>query len=173
MEIPKKVKIAGIVYTVEEVKGMADNEGLLGRIVHEAGSMYLDKDMSQERKEQVFVHEVLHGIFKEAGYEEHDEDLINRVAIVLHQVLKDNDFSAKGESIVLSGSVNCSECGADWSAGEICPHIHGPLELISGGDPFIQVLESPETKWGRPSPMSYKIAPELVKNQNNERKGIK
>ena len=52
----------------------------------------MDADLYKDRKEQVLVHEVLHGCFWEAGIEEQDEDVINRVSIVLHQILKENDF---------------------------------------------------------------------------------
>jgi hypothetical protein len=48
--------------------------------------------MSDERKEQTIVHEMLHAIHFEAGYdsEDQDEDMINRTANVLHQVIVDN-----------------------------------------------------------------------------------
>lgn len=58
--IPDKVKVAGIEYQVQEVE------------------------------EQVFIHELPHGCLYEAGIEEQEEDIINRVSIVLYQVLKDN-----------------------------------------------------------------------------------
>lgn len=45
--------------------------------------------LSDQRKEQTFIHELTHAIFYEAGYDEQDEDMINRVGIVLHQVVKD------------------------------------------------------------------------------------
>lgn len=61
-------------------------------------------DMSQERKEQVFVHEMLHACFFEAGYTEQDEDAINRVSAILYQVLKDN-------AICFGKKVVYTDCG--------------------------------------------------------------
>lgn len=90
--IPKKVKIAGIEYAVSEIEHFQRDNELLGQILYTHGIIKIDSSIANDRKEQVFVHEMLHGIFFEAGIEEQDEDIINRVAIVLYQVLKDNKF---------------------------------------------------------------------------------
>lgn len=90
--IPERVKVAGIEYEINEIKNMERDFEHLGQILYTRGIIKLDSDLSLDRKEQVFVHELLHGIFFEAGIEEQDEDMINRVAIVLYQVLKDNRF---------------------------------------------------------------------------------
>lgn len=108
MEIPKSVKISGIIYTVEEVEGMAEKQNLLGRVDLDKAMIFLEKDMSKERKEQTFIHEVTHCIYKEAGYENQDEDMINRVAIVLHQVLKDNNLSPIQEPLIDTPSITTS-----------------------------------------------------------------
>lgn len=93
--IPNKVKVAGIDYEVNEVPNMEDDFNRLGQILYTKGIIKVDSQMSPDRKEQVFVHELLHGIFYEAGIEEQDEDMINRVSIVLYQVLKDNPLNFK------------------------------------------------------------------------------
>ncbi|MBN6206375.1 hypothetical protein JYK21_07910 [Ralstonia pickettii] len=93
--IPKQVKIAGIEYNVAEIEGINERFNTLGQINYHKGLIELDSDLSQSRKEQTFVHEILHGCFLEAGYEEQDEEVINRVGIVLYQVLKDNELTFK------------------------------------------------------------------------------
>lgn len=90
--IPKKVRVAGIEYGVAEIEHFQRDNDLLGQILYTHGIIKLDSAIANDRKEQVFIHELLHGIFFEAGIEEQDEDMINRVAIVLYQVLKDNRF---------------------------------------------------------------------------------
>ncbi|MGM0973398.1 MAG: ImmA/IrrE family metallo-endopeptidase [Bacillota bacterium] len=90
--IPDKVKVAGIEYQVKEIEDMEEQFDHLGQILYTRGLIKLDKSLSQDRKEQVFIHELLHGCFYEAGFEEQDEDMINRVGIVLYQVLKDNQL---------------------------------------------------------------------------------
>ncbi|WP_027725441.1 hypothetical protein [Tuberibacillus calidus] len=93
--IPEKVKVAGIEYDIKEVNGLTDKFNLLGQINYNIGIIELDDGISECRKEQTLVHEILHACFKEAGYDEHDEDMINRVGIVLYQVLKDNELCFK------------------------------------------------------------------------------
>ncbi|KIL79575.1 ImmA/IrrE family metallo-endopeptidase [Bacillus badius] len=90
--LPNKVKIGGINYDVQEVRGLEAEFSHLGQILYTRGVIKVDEELSADRKEQVFVHELLHGVFYEAGIEEQDEDMINRVSIILHQVLKDNNL---------------------------------------------------------------------------------
>ncbi|WP_445506805.1 ImmA/IrrE family metallo-endopeptidase [Niallia sp. 03190] len=91
--IPGKLKVAGIEYEVKEVPNMEEDYNQLGQIFYTRGIIKLDSQLSKERKEQCLIHELTHAIFFEAGYEEQDEDMINRVGIVLYQVLKDNNLS--------------------------------------------------------------------------------
>ncbi len=90
--IPHTVKVAGIKYIVHEVKGINERFNTLGQVNYCKGTIELDSDLCEDKKEQVFVHELVHAIFEAAGYEEQDEDQVNRLGIVLHQVFKDNKF---------------------------------------------------------------------------------
>lgn len=100
--LPCKVKIAGIEYQVKEVEGNLEKFNNLGQINYYKGIIEIDKSLADDRKEQVLVHEILHGIFFEAGFEDHEEDMINRLSIVLHQVLKDNDFNFDNKLFIQS-----------------------------------------------------------------------
>ncbi|ANE40221.1 hypothetical protein KC291_15020 [Listeria monocytogenes] len=95
MNLPSSVKIGAINYRIQE-KEVVDNEltnwGLC--VLHDNHIEVL-ASLSEERKEQTLIHEILHAIFCEAGFGEQDEDLINRVGIVLYQVLKDNNLFHK------------------------------------------------------------------------------
>lgn len=90
--LPERVNVAGINYKVSQVKGLAEKYDLGGQIYYEKGLIDIDSDMSQDKKEQVLIHEVLHSIFNEAGFRQQDEDMITRLGIVLYQVLKYNDL---------------------------------------------------------------------------------
>lgn len=94
--IMEKVKIGGITYAVEQHDHLGADHGLCGQIHYEKAIIKIDSAMSSEKQEQTLVHEILHGIFHEAGFREQDEDQINRVANVLYQVMKDNQFDFKG-----------------------------------------------------------------------------
>ena len=78
--IPNNVSVVGINYKV------------VGACFYATTEIQLLNDLSDERKKQVFIHELTHAVFHEAGFEEQDEDMINRIGIVLHQVLKDNNI---------------------------------------------------------------------------------
>lgn len=88
--IPEKVIVAGIDFEIKELEGITERFNVLGQVNYNKGLIELDSGMCKSKKEQVLIHEVLHACFNEAGYEEQDEDVINRVSIVLYQVLKQN-----------------------------------------------------------------------------------
>lgn len=88
--IPSKVNVAGIEYDILEFEEIDDDPGTLGTCLYQKSLIKIKNNISINRKEQTFVHELLHAIINESGYNEQDEDLVNRVSIVLYQVLKDN-----------------------------------------------------------------------------------
>lgn len=88
----KTVNIAEIPYHIREIKGLATQHNLLGQVIYQEQIIKLDAYLPKEKKQQVAIHEILHAIYNEAGIDEQDEDTINRVAIVLYQVLKTNDL---------------------------------------------------------------------------------
>jgi Zn-dependent peptidase ImmA (M78 family) len=90
--LPKKVKVAGIDIEVIEVDGINERFNVLGQIDYCKSTIEIDSKLSESKKEQTLVHEILHACFNESGFEEQDEDMINRVGIVLYQVLKENDL---------------------------------------------------------------------------------
>lgn len=87
-----KVKIGGIDYSIEIKEDLVGHTGNWGETNLKKTTIALDSNMSKQRTNQTLVHEIVHGIFEEAGFEQ-DEDKVNRLGIVLYQVLKDNDFS--------------------------------------------------------------------------------
>lgn len=90
MILPTTVKVGGVNYTVEEQEHLIQKEDIWGKVDYFSTEIQVDASLSIDRKEQTFIHELTHAIFLEAGYKEQEEDMINRVSIVLHQVLKDN-----------------------------------------------------------------------------------
>lgn len=84
------VKIGGVSYELEEVERLAKEHDVLGQILYDDLKIKLDANLPDDRKEETLIHEITHGVFYEAGYEEQDEGMINRVGKVLYQVIKDN-----------------------------------------------------------------------------------
>ena len=88
----KQLKVGGAIYTVHEIDGLVRKLNLYGNVDFSDCIIQIDSAMSEERKEQTIIHEALHAILFEAGYapDDQDEDLVNRAANVLHQVIVDN-----------------------------------------------------------------------------------
>jgi hypothetical protein len=96
MIIPKKVKVCGLVYNVEENAKASSSADVYGITDHYKQSIILDPRVSQEKKEQTFVHEVLHAIWDSVGlnsrYNDHkqQEEIVDALSNGLYQVFKEN-----------------------------------------------------------------------------------
>lgn len=92
----ESVKIGGLVYQITEIEDLAHEErtpGLMGCVDYHQLTIKLEKNLHKKVQEQTLVHEIVHGIFAESGYESHEEEQVNRIAKTLYQVLIDNDFT--------------------------------------------------------------------------------
>lgn len=89
-----KIKVGGINYSINQVPYVENggDRNFLGSCSSSKQLIELEEGMSKDRKEQILIHELVHAIFNECGFNEHDEDTVNRLGIVLHQVIKDNDL---------------------------------------------------------------------------------
>ena len=106
--LPKSFRVGSVDYTVSITPKTAAVDCLWGKVSFGDTSIELADGLSEERLKNVLIHELTHAIFHEAGFTEHDEDMINRVGNVLAQVLRDNDFGFMNEfdSIPLSPEVS-------------------------------------------------------------------
>ena len=94
MKIPNKVNIGGIIYdvTVEKFQHNSLTEDKLwGNIDHGKCKIYLNDNIDKQVLDQVFFHEVLHGIENEYQIKIRDAD-IDRISHGLTQFLKDNNL---------------------------------------------------------------------------------
>lgn len=93
----EKIKVGGINYSVKE-KDLSDfnnNDSFrMGQCFETKAEIEISERLPTERKNQTLVHELVHAIFFESGIElENEEEIVNRIGLILYQVLKDNDFS--------------------------------------------------------------------------------
>lgn len=88
----KVFRVGGVDYSVELVPDLNRLHQLWGQVTYQNTNIQIEKELSPSRINNVLIHELTHAIFNEAGFMEQDEDVINRVATVLHSVLRDNDF---------------------------------------------------------------------------------
>lgn len=94
MNLPEKVKVGQLFYDVIEkpVIIIEEDRNYQGSCIYTNTAIVILDSLSEERKNDVFFHELTHAIFYEAGFEDQDEDMVNRVAKVIHQVMNDNLF---------------------------------------------------------------------------------
>lgn len=85
-----EIKVGGIHYSIEAKENVMKDTGSLGFCDYEGARIVVDASLAPERMQQVIIHELTHAIMYEAGFDEQDEDMVNRFGIVLHQVLCDN-----------------------------------------------------------------------------------
>lgn len=90
MNIPEKIKIGGLTYTVE-ITDRLD----LGVAHCSAEILYNDliirvTPQAKEKMEADFWHEVVHGILSMLGYKQHEEKRVEEFAQALYMVLQDN-----------------------------------------------------------------------------------
>jgi len=90
MEIPERVKIGGIIYTVRLMDNVSEEDRQVdGYILYDKQEIRIKKGMPEDYTGKVFLHEVLHGVLNFCALEQ-DEAIVERLANCLHQVLKDN-----------------------------------------------------------------------------------
>lgn len=84
--MPDHVRILGITYGVER-RELPDGED--GYIDPRRQAIVLGQHLSDEKAEQVLLHEVVHGILDQLGYLDlyEDERLVQGLAIGLHEAL--------------------------------------------------------------------------------------
>ena len=82
----KEIDILGLTYTIEE----REEYDKYGQINHDKQIIVIDKGISDDRKEQTLLHEILHALLYQIGEPElsNNEDLIQRLAAVLRLTLK-------------------------------------------------------------------------------------
>lgn len=89
MRIPDRVKIGGLTYTVTETPNITLGREYGGEIFYETLRINI-RPVGSGKKERIFLHEVLHGIFDNLGYTDHDEKKIDELAGALYALIVDN-----------------------------------------------------------------------------------
>lgn len=95
MTIPEKIRIGSVDYTVEKTDEYLklDQDQCAGIIDFEKQSIKIANNVQHEqRQEQTFLHELIHGIVHEyhVDFEDDEEKIVDTIALGLHQVIRDN-----------------------------------------------------------------------------------
>lgn len=89
MNIPKEVKIGGFIVNVEFVDNLIVERRHCGEYNGRTNIITIDKAISQQQKEDTFIHELLEAITSIYDIDMDHKDLSN-MATVLYQIIKDN-----------------------------------------------------------------------------------
>lgn len=94
-----KIKILNLEFEVIEKECIEHGSTLIGQILHLEQKIYMLKSLSEERKKIVLIHEILHSVLDQLGFEaQHDDEhLIQSLATSLYQVFKNNHNLFRGE----------------------------------------------------------------------------
>ncbi|PTH12841.1 hypothetical protein [Staphylococcus auricularis] len=88
------VNVCGVNYQIIQLEDVDNNPSCLGLCIYKDSLIQLKQGLSFERKKQILIHELVHAMLYEAGYEEHDESLVSNLSIVINQVINQNDMKA-------------------------------------------------------------------------------
>lgn len=91
----KTINILGLEYKIEEVEQVDKNQRLFGEIDYVNQIIKVEKDLTTDKKIEVLIHEIIHGIFEALSFEEENknEHLTQALACSLYQILKSNNVS--------------------------------------------------------------------------------
>lgn len=96
MNIPEEVRIGSMIYTIQRVSEpvILDNRVCYGKVDYDKHMIRLDETLQDEQGlQQTLLHEIVHGISHENGIdfkEMEEEDVVDRLALGLHQIIRDN-----------------------------------------------------------------------------------
>lgn len=93
--LPDVVNVNGIDYSVseEDIVIVNNSTTYAGSVEYCKPHINILSSMGEQRKIQTFYHELVHAMLFEAGFEEQDEDLVDRLSKVLMNVVKDNKLT--------------------------------------------------------------------------------
>jgi hypothetical protein len=89
MKIPKQVKIGGMVYDISTPEHLAIGPGYSGEIDWERLTISV-RPAARRKMEADFMHEIVHAIWDNLGYHEHDEKHIEELARAFYALIQDN-----------------------------------------------------------------------------------
>lgn len=101
--LPKKIKIAGVNYKIDlkELTPLSELERndchfQMGWCIEATTTIEVNNAMSKQKIKQTLIHEMVHALMHESGLDcelGNEEEVTNRLSLVLYQTLKDNDFT--------------------------------------------------------------------------------
>lgn len=95
MKIPKKLKVGGLIWEIAEDNNVAEEGQCFASTHPYTQKFFIDPKISQQKKEQSLIHEILHAVWWTNGIRsrkelsDHEEFIVDSLSQGLYQVLKD------------------------------------------------------------------------------------
>lgn len=89
MNIPSSIKIGARTYSVSITELFDCGTNQTGVIDYRALTIGI-RPMAREAMEQTLLHEIIHGMLNDMGFDDHDEFKVDAMANELHRIIKDN-----------------------------------------------------------------------------------
>lgn len=87
----KAIKIGPITYPIRIVEHLTDGKDKLdGYISYSNSEIRIDAAMESQRQRAILWHEIVHGILSQAGYDNHQESMVEALSYGILAVLDDN-----------------------------------------------------------------------------------
>ena len=90
MNIPKRIKIGSKIFKVKLTDKLVLGENYTGECLYQNLKIHVRPHLAKSVREVTFIHEVLHAIYDNLGYSDHDEKKIEELANALHGIIVDN-----------------------------------------------------------------------------------
>lgn len=86
--LPSSINILGMTYQVKEVEVVNKETFLFGEINFITQVIKIDSSLTQERKNQVLMHEIFHGVLEALGLDElnEDEKVVQSISATLYHL---------------------------------------------------------------------------------------
>lgn len=89
MNIPEKLKVGGMTYTVNITDRLVSGSGYAAEVIYNEQQINV-RPSCQQKMEADFLHEMIHTIFVHMGLTDHDERHVDAIAQALHMIITDN-----------------------------------------------------------------------------------
>ena len=89
MNIPKQIKIGGLMYSIEKSDNM-ERANALGMCIPDECIIKIKKSMPHQKQCVILLHEIVHAIDFACNYGRMKDDVVDRFSEVLYQVIVDN-----------------------------------------------------------------------------------
>jgi predicted metal-dependent peptidase len=98
MNIPKRIKIGDKIFKVKLTDKLVLGDNFTGECLYQNLKIHVRPHLAKSVRESTFIHEILHAIYNNLGYLDHDEKKIEELANALHGIIVDNPELFSNES---------------------------------------------------------------------------